>query len=104
MSGPTRKRGRGKGTMRRAPRAGTADNPRRVHVLPKDALKAGETYEGWSCTECSQFLAIDQGWPEAVRIAGAHCVVAQCPQCKTEYRGTWAGRERRQYVDTAPFR
>jgi hypothetical protein len=46
MSGPTRKRGRGKGTMRRAPRAGTADNPRRVHVLPKDALKAGETYEG----------------------------------------------------------
>jgi hypothetical protein len=74
------------------------DHPRPVHVLPKGGEKDGETYEGWSCRQCGYFIAIDQSWPEAARIPDAHYVVVVCPQCKTERRGTWAGRERLQYV------
>ena len=70
-----------------------------MHVLAKDhALSDGETYEGWPCRTCGWFIAIDQTWPEAVRIPEAHYVNAVCPQCKTERLGTWGGKERRLYV------
>ena len=50
----------------------SADNPRSVHVLSKDhALRDGETYQGWPCKACGWFIAIDQSWPEAVRIPDA---------------------------------
>ena len=77
----------------------SADNPRSVHVLPKRyQLKDGETYEGWPCRTCGWFIAIDQSWPEAVRIPDPHYVRVICPQCKTDRVGTWAGRETLRYV------
>ena len=72
-----------------------------AQVLPLDALKDGQTYEGWPCRQCGLLIAIDESWPEAARIPDAQFVVAICPQCKTERRGTWADREKLkwQHVD-----
>ena len=66
----------------------SANDPRPVGVLAKGKLKDGETYEGWPCRACDWFIAIDQSWPDAVRISDAHYVVAICPQCKTNRLGT----------------
>jgi hypothetical protein len=80
----------------------SADNPRRVHVLPLNSFKHGQTYEGWYCRDCTYFIAIDQSWPEIERIPAAHFIAALCPQCNRDRLGTWAGREKWQYFDRPP--
>jgi len=85
---------------------GTSPDRRwRVLVLPKDAKKDREKYQGWFCPGCTHFIAIDPSWPEAAGISDEHHVKAQCPcspQCVSAYKGTWGEKKTIVHVAAVP--